>query len=49
MIPELYIEQWKKKVPWVTLSMVEQDMVISRALVTLYNQPKIANALAFRG
>jgi len=49
MIPEMYIEQWKENAPWVTLSMIEQDMVISRALVALYNEPKISNALAFRG
>jgi len=49
MIPELYIEQWKKNAPWVTLSMVEQDMIISRALIALYNQPKVCSSLAFRG
>lgn len=49
MIPEMYIEQWRKNAPWVTLSMVEQDMVISRALIELYNQPKIQSTLAFRG
>ena len=29
--------------------MVEQDLVISRALVYLYNDPKIKNSLIFRG
>ena len=49
MIPEIYIEEWRANAPWVTLSMVEQDMVISRALVALYNEPHIGSTLAFRG
>ncbi|CAN5361693.1 nucleotidyl transferase AbiEii/AbiGii toxin family protein [soil metagenome] len=49
MIPEIYIEQWRQHAPWQTLAMVEQDLVISRALVDLYNHPKIQNSLVFRG
>lgn len=49
MIPQMYVEQWRANAPWVTLSMIEQDMIISRALIDLYNQPKIKNTLAFRG
>lgn len=29
MIPESYIESWRTNVPWQTLSMVEQDLVIN--------------------
>jgi predicted nucleotidyltransferase component of viral defense system len=49
MIPELYIEQWQKNAPWQTLAMIEQDLIISRALVDLYNQKEIADTLVFRG
>ena len=49
MIPEAFIEEWKANAPWQTLAMIEQDMVISRALTELYNQPKISASLIFRG
>src|SRR3990167_5698107 len=49
MIPQIYVEQWRANAPWVTLSMIEQDMIISRALIDLYSQHKIKTTLAFRG
>lgn len=49
MIPESFIESWRASAKWQTLSMVEQDLVISRALVCLYNDPKIKDSLVFRG
>jgi hypothetical protein len=49
MIPESFIEQWHKQAPWQTLSMVEQDLIISRALIDIYSQPKTQSSLAFRG
>lgn len=49
MIPESFIEEWKTNVPWQTLAMVEQDIVISRALIELYNHPKVSDSLIFRG
>lgn len=49
MIPENFIEQWRVKAPWQTLAMIEQDLVISRALVELYNQPNVKSSLIFRG
>jgi len=49
MIPEIYIEQWRSEAPWQTLAMIEQDLIITRALVELYNQPKIQSTLVFRG
>ncbi|MBA3814307.1 MAG: nucleotidyl transferase AbiEii/AbiGii toxin family protein [Alphaproteobacteria bacterium] len=49
MIPGIYVEQWRKNAPWQTLAMVEQDLIISRALVDLYNHKDIAEALVFRG
>ena len=49
MIPENFIEQWQSSVKWPTLPQIEQDLVISRALVNLYNEPYIKDALVFRG
>src|ERR1700737_477272 len=49
MIPEVFVENWKKSVPWQTLLQVEQDLIISRALVGLYNDSYIKDALVFRG
>jgi predicted nucleotidyltransferase component of viral defense system len=49
MIPRDYITAWRAEVPWVQDVQVEQDLVISRALVELFANPLLANALAFRG
>ena len=49
MIPKNFIEQWHPHVKWQTPAMVEQDLVISRALICLYNDPKIKDSLVFRG
>lgn len=49
MIPENFIEQWQSSVKWRTLPQIEQDLVISRTLVDLYNEPYIKDALVFRG
>ena len=49
MIPESFIENWRANAKWQTISMVEQDLIISRALVCLYNDPKIKDSLVFRG
>ena len=49
MIPLDYITEWRVHAPWPELSQVEQDLIISRALVELYNHPVVAENLAFRG
>jgi predicted nucleotidyltransferase component of viral defense system len=49
MIPEQAIVEWRKEAPWSTNSMVEQDLIISRALVEIYSVPELAETLAFRG
>ncbi len=49
MIANAYLNEWRQTVPWSDNKMVEQDLIISRLLVELFNHPKIANALAFRG
>ncbi len=49
MIPRDYVTEWRATAPWVQDAQVEQDLVISRALVEIYSHPVIASALAFRG
>lgn len=48
MIPRDYITQWRAQAPWVQDIQVEQDLVISRALVAIFSHPLLADALASR-
>ena len=49
MIPRDYITAWRAQAPWVQDSQVEQDLVMSRALVEIFSHPLLRGALAFRG
>jgi predicted nucleotidyltransferase component of viral defense system len=49
VIPRDYITSWRATVPWVQDFQVEQDLVISRALVEIYSKRELSAALAFRG
>ena len=49
MIPRDYITEWREQAPWVDDAQVEQDLVISRALVDIFSHETLHNALAFRG
>jgi len=49
MIPERAIIEWRECVPWVKEIMVEQDLIICRALVAIYNDDFLSSRLAFRG
>jgi predicted nucleotidyltransferase component of viral defense system len=49
MIPENFIENWRMHAKWQNIIQVEQDLIISRALIDLYNDPYIKNVLVFRG
>jgi predicted nucleotidyltransferase component of viral defense system len=49
MIPQADIIEWSNHVPWKTNEQVEQDLVICRALVAIYNDDFLASHLAFRG
>ena len=49
MIPKPYIARWKDQAPWKTNEQVEQDLVISRALVEIYSDHFLRENLAFRG
>ena len=49
MIPHDYITAWRAEAPWIEDFQVEQDLVISRALVEIFSHPDLKDALAFRG
>jgi predicted nucleotidyltransferase component of viral defense system len=49
VIPRDYITEWRAEAPWVQDFQIEQDLVISRALVELFSHPLLQKALAFRG
>ena len=49
MIDRKSIMQWSETHPWSNKAYVEQDLAICRALVAIYRDPILANALAFRG
>ena len=49
MIPRDYVTEWRASAPWVQDFQVEQDLVISRALVALFSDGDLAATLAFRG
>ena len=49
MIPRDYITEWRSEAPWVQDFQIEQDLVISRALVEIFSHPLLQKALAFRG
>ncbi len=49
MIPKAYITEWRTHAPWTEDAWVEQDLIISRALVDIFGAPGVAERLAFRG
>ncbi len=40
---------WGQTVPWVEQRQIEQDLIISRALIELFNAPALKGQLRFRG
>ena len=49
MINRAAIMQWRTHVPWNANEQVEQDLIISRALVAIFSDDFLASKLAFRG
>jgi predicted nucleotidyltransferase component of viral defense system len=49
MIPQLNITAWSAQVPWGEPRQVEQDLIISRAVVDLFSDPFLRNEIRFRG
>lgn len=49
MIPQAFITEWQQFAPWSSEAQVEQDLVLSRAIIEIFSHPLLASALAFRG
>ena len=49
MIPKPYITAWSKHSPWKSNYLVEQDLIIERALSEIFSDPDLNKSLAFRG
>ena len=49
MINAEYIADWHNNAPWSKNDQVEQDLLICRCLVAIYNDEFLASQLAFRG
>ena len=49
MIPLAYIREWRQRAPWPQSYQVEQDLIISRALVEIFSHPLLSESVAFRG
>jgi len=49
MIHRNALIEWRENAPWKELRLVEQDLVISRALVSIFQDERLGSKLAFRG
>ncbi len=49
MIPRANITAWRTRAPWPSNDQVEQDLVLSRALVAIFQSPTVAEGAVFRG
>lgn len=49
MIPRANIVAWRAHAPWPADEQVEQDLVLCRALIAMFENPTVANCVAFRG
>lgn len=49
MIPAQNIVAWGNVVPWADQRQIEQDLIISRALIELFSDEMLRDALRFRG
>lgn len=49
MIPRANITAWRHVAPWPSDEQVEQDLVLSRALVSMFEDPSVFKGAVFRG
>lgn len=49
MINRIAIQQWSEYAPWIDNAQIEQDLIICRALVSIFSDEFLASQLAFRG
>jgi predicted nucleotidyltransferase component of viral defense system len=49
LIPQAHITAWRSTAPWADDAQVEQDLVLSRAVVEIFTDPDLADSLTLRG
>ncbi|MFH0789695.1 MAG: nucleotidyl transferase AbiEii/AbiGii toxin family protein [Pseudomonadota bacterium] len=49
MIPKAFIVAWRQFAPWISDAQVEQDLIMSRAIVALFENRIVSKTAAFRG
>jgi len=49
MIPPMHLTHWRGKAPWGSDAQIEQDLVLTKALIQLYSDPLLTEAFVFRG
>src|SRR3989338_2377446 len=49
MIPRLSLLDWQEKIQWPSMEQIEQDLILSRIIVDIYNNPFLKEHLVFRG
>ena len=49
MIPQAFITEWQQFAPWSNEAQIEQDLVLSRAIIEIFSHPLLIKTLAFRG
>ncbi|MDP6493995.1 MAG: nucleotidyl transferase AbiEii/AbiGii toxin family protein [Dehalococcoidia bacterium] len=49
MIPRAHIIHWQAEAPWANDAQIEQDLILSRAIVELFRDPPNKPLFAFRG
>jgi predicted nucleotidyltransferase component of viral defense system len=49
LIPRANITAWRTHAPWPSNEQVEQDLILSRALVDMFSLPIVAEQAVFRG
>jgi predicted nucleotidyltransferase component of viral defense system len=49
VIPQANITAWRAVIPWADDAQVEQDLVLTRAVIELFSDPELAQSFALRG
>ena len=49
MIPRAYVIEWQHTVPWLADEQIEQDLILSRILIELFQNEFLKEQLIFRG
>jgi predicted nucleotidyltransferase component of viral defense system len=49
MIPQNFITEWKNHAPWQDNAQIEQDLILSRAIVELFSNSHLRDSLSFLG